>query len=197
MAHVAEFSIGGIAPLSFSRYYEAPKKEKETPLAYDERTWRERLHYDDKGMVFIPKMALKWCLTDAAQMLGMKVVGRGRATFTSIFTSGILVLDDMPLGLPKDKIQSERLFVPSNGKRGSGTRVWRTFPLVPHPWKVDCRVYVLNKLITREIFAEHLAEAGRFIGLGRFRPQRGGFYGRFALDGKLKWTEEKEEEIAA
>jgi hypothetical protein len=32
-----------------------------------------------------------------------------------------------------------------------------------------------------------LEEAGKFIGLGRFRPQNGGFYGRFAV-AKVVWS---------
>jgi hypothetical protein len=174
-----------------SRFYEVPKKEKETPAAYDDRTWRERLHYDEQGMVYINNMAFKWCITDAARMLGMKVPGRNRATFTNFFTSGTLVLEGMKLGIHKDKVAKERLFVPANGKHGSGTRVWRNFPRIDE-WHGEVTVYILNRMITRDVFEEHLIEAGRFIGLGRFRPQVGGFYGRFAMDGKIDWMEEGE-----
>jgi hypothetical protein len=172
-----------------SRYYTLPEKlPKEAPDDYEKRTWRERLHYDDKGMVYVPNMALKWCLTDGAKFLGMKIPGKGRATFAKHFEAGILCLSGIPLGIHKDKIQGEVFFVPADGKHGSGSRVLKTFPVIPQ-WQGSVDVHVLDRVITKDVFEEHLREAGRFIGFGRFRPQRGGFYGRFAV-GAIKFSEE-------
>jgi hypothetical protein len=36
------------------------------------------------------------------------------------------------------------------------------------------------------VFAEHLREAGNFIGVGRFRPEKGGYYGRYKVNG-IEW----------
>jgi hypothetical protein len=47
---------------------------------------------------------------------------------------------------------------------------------------------VLDETITQDVFAEHLTEAGRFIGIGRFRPRSNGYYGRFTVE-KLDWAE--------
>jgi hypothetical protein len=33
------------------------------------------------------------------------------------------------------------------------------------------------------VFEHHLHEAGKFIGIGRFRPRNNGFYGRFDVLG--------------
>src|SRR5262249_29790282 len=103
------------------------------------------------------------------------------------FESGILVLEGMPLGIQKDDVLPERLFVPADGKHGSGKRVWRTFPLIPE-WKGTVKVYILNRVITKEAFQGHMEEAGRFVGIGRFRPQRGGFYGRFTVE-NITWKD--------
>ena len=35
--------------------------------------------------------------------------------------------------------------------------------------------------ITLSVFRKHLEEAGKFIGIGRFRPRNNGFYGRFEV----------------
>ena len=50
------------------------------------------------------------------------------------------------------------------------------------------RFYILDDTITEDVFKEHLEEAGKFIGIGRFRPRNNGFYGRFAVD-KIEWSE--------
>lgn len=183
MALLAKCRLRGTSTLSMSRYYEVEKKSKETPAAYDERTWRERLHYhEDSGLVFVNPMAWKWCITDSASLLGKRVPGRGTATYAKFFMSGILVTDGMELNVHKDSIPHERLFVPANGKHGSGTRVWRNFPAI-YPWSGAVTFQIINRTITRDVFEEHLGEAGQYIGIGRFRPQVGGFYGRFMVEG--------------
>ena len=43
--------------------------------------------------------------------------------------------------------------------------------------------------VSKEVFEKHLKDAGRFIGLGRFRPRNNGTYGRF--DSKIiSWKKE-------
>jgi len=171
-----------------SRYYQTPKEPKESPDDYEKRTWKERLHYDERGNVFIPNMAIKWCLTDGAKFIGMKIPGKGRATFAKHFEAGLLVLEGIKLGIHMSDVQGETFFVPADGKHGSGSRVLKTFPVIP-TWKGKVDVHILDRTITREVFDEHLKEAGRFIGLGRFRPQRGGFYGRFSV-ASIKFSED-------
>ena len=55
-------------------------------------------------------------------------------------------------------------------------------------WSGTAEIYVADETISREVFEEHLKVAGQFIGLGMFRPERGGFFGRFAVE-KVKWSE--------
>jgi hypothetical protein len=71
----------GQAPYSASRAHCAEKLPKETPDAYEERTWREKAHVKD-GRVVIPAMAFKIGLDRAAKMLGRQIPGKGKATYT-------------------------------------------------------------------------------------------------------------------
>ena len=50
------------------------------------------------------------------------------------------------------------------------------------------RLGIGNEAITEEVFLKHLVDAGRKIGLGRFRPSSRGFYGRFVVT-DYKFTE--------
>jgi hypothetical protein len=192
MAIQAICDIESLSPYSQSKHYTTPEKlQKETAADYEKRTWRERMHYDDDGMVFIPPMAPKLCIAEAARFLGMKVPGRRNATYTKNFEAGILVLEGIPLEVEKDKVPGEWLFVPSDGKRGGGSRVDKCFPLIKK-WAGRVIFHILDRTITRDVFETHLKESGNFIGLGRFRPRNNGYYGRFALK-KLEWVEEEEE----
>lgn len=177
------------APYSQSRIIsvtEVPKLEKESAADYDARTWRHRQHYDRKtGEVYIPPMALKNCLMEAAQYLGEKIPGKGNATWTKHFTAGILCTDPVFLGAKWDKTESESFMCHADGKRTCGTRVLRTFPVI-REWTGTAIFHVLDETITQDVFTRYLEEAGKFIGIGRFRPRNGGFYGRFAV-GDVDW----------
>jgi len=85
--------IEGASPLSFSKYYEVPKKEGEKNADYEERTWKERMHYNEEGYVIIPPMALKNCLTNAAKYLSERIEGEGKKTWTKKFEAGLMVVD--------------------------------------------------------------------------------------------------------
>jgi len=188
MALLAECSLESLSPISFSRPYEMEKLAKESAAAYEERTWRERLHYDERGIVFIPPMAFKLALSQTAKYLGMQIKGKGKSTYTKHFQSGVLVLEGLSLGIHKDQVLSERLFVPSDGIAGSAKRVYKTFGII-HEWKGKVVFTILDRTITEDVFEEHLREMGRFIGLGRWRPANGGLKGRFKVVG-IKWSED-------
>jgi hypothetical protein len=183
------------SPYSQGRHYnktDVPPLEKEGNDAYDKRTWRNRMHVTSDGEVYIPPMAFKNCLAEAAKFLSMQIPGKGKATYTKHFEAGVMVMDPVLLGIRADDVQGEALFVPASGKRGDGKRVERVFPLVPQ-WEGDVTIVVIDETITRDVLYAHLVEAGRLIGVGRFRPRNNGYYGRF----KVVSLDEAREEMAA
>lgn len=181
MATKARCKLESISPISFSKYYDVPKLPKETHKDYETRTWRERLHYDeDTEEIYIPPMAFKNGMSESAKYLSIKIPGKRNATYTKHIEAGILVLEKVHLGVKKNDVEGEWLFVPSDGKRGGGSRVLKCFPMVPK-WSVEVTFYILDATVTRDVFEQHLREMGNFIGLGRFRPRNNGFYGRFEV----------------
>lgn len=186
----ATVQLSAASPYSQSRLYsaEVPKLEKESSGDYDARNWREHQHYDRKtGEVYIPPMALKNALMECAQYLGEKIPGKGNATWTKHFTAGILCADPVMLGVKQDETEGETFMCHADGKRNSGTRVPRKFPVI-REWDAKAVFYVLDETITQSVFTRYLEEAGKFIGIGRFRPRNGGFYGRFHV-GDVKWED--------
>jgi hypothetical protein len=178
--------VRGLSPLGFSKHYEVPKLEKESPDAYELRTWRNRLHTDKEGQVVISAMHWKNMLRDVGKFLGEKVPGKKGGTFTKHFLSGILVVDPSPLGIAAADVPFERIFVPADGVTGSGKRVWKNFPVI-HDWATEVVIYILDDTITQSVFERHMVQAGQFIGIGFFRPARGGNKGRFEVL-EFKWN---------
>lgn len=177
--------IKGSSPLSQGAYHNTDKKPREAPDAFEERTWHLRLHVDPKtNLAFIPPMAFKNGLMLAAKKLSMKVPNGGRKTFTSIITSGIIVKSPCPLNFGLDDCEKETLFVSSNGKSGQGTgnRVMRHFPTYRGPWETEVEIFIVDPAITKDVLHEHLACMGKLVGVGRFRPEVGGYYGMFTVE---------------
>ena len=182
-------------PYSQSKPDEAVREQGEGHDDFEERTWRQRLHVDpagdyENGQVFIPPQAVKNCLSEVAKYLSESVPGKGKATYTKHFEAGVLVTDPLPLGIRAGDVASERLFVPSDGRRGGGSRVWKRFPLIPE-WQADVTIYVFDPILIPkpEKIREYLEFAGQFIGLGRFRPRNNGYYGRFTVEKFVSRTE--------
>lgn len=181
---IATCTLSSLSPYSQSRPHETPMLERERHDDYEERTWREKSHATPDGHVFIPPMAFKMAVDFAASMLSMKRVGR--STYTKFFLSGVLVMDPLVLPFTKEDARRDRIYCNADGRRGSGTRVWRNFPTFDE-WRGDVIFHVLADEITEKVFEPHLVQAGAFCGIGRFRPQNGGFYGRFQVE-EIKWS---------
>jgi len=175
-------SLQSVSRYSQSRSYEreVPREDKELHDDYEKRTWRFRTHALADGRIFIPPTSFKEAIAAAAQYLGMQIPGKGRRTYTKHFLSGVIVAEGPTLSITRDQVEGEWLYLNADGRKGGKTRVWRCMPMIPE-WKADVGFHVLDDTLTEEVFRYHLEQAGAFIGIGRFRPQNGGFYGRFAV----------------
>lgn len=178
MPKLVTVQLESLAPYSQSRKHDTPKIEKETADAHEQRTWREKCSVNDNGEIVIPAMAFKQALDCVAKRLGDQIPGKGKATYTKHFKGGVICQNDVAIGWMKDTVPAITISANSDGVRGSGKRVSRTFPQVPN-WKGTATFAILDDTVTPKVFERHLEEAGRFIGIGRFRPENGGLNGRF------------------
>jgi hypothetical protein len=208
-------TLRSLSPYSQSRPHCEPKLAKELPDSHEARTWHHRLHVKD-GQVVMPSNSIRNALAEAAKYLSIQIPGKGKATYTKHFESGVLVTQDAPLfthsgspiippselGLrrvlcksPQSPIEDEEavsylppvneafgdwVYVPSDGIRGSGKRVWKCYPVMSE-WQASFEFLIVDEMITKDVFMKVLKEAGVLIGLGRFRVRNCGTYGRFEI----------------
>lgn len=170
--------IKGLSPYSQSKMHDEPKLDKETADAYENRTWRSKCTTDAAGMIEIPAMAFKQALPVAARKLGKQIPGRGKSTYTKYFEADVICTGNAPLGVHRDEVESVTINANSDGVRGSGKRVKRTFPVIPE-WETEATFMIFDDTVTPEVFEEVLRTAGMGVGIGRFRPENGGLNGRF------------------
>lgn len=189
--------LTGTSPYSQSRYYThaVPKKDKENAADYDMRTWRERCTVNDKGIVCIPGMGIKMAIDAAAKKLKEKVPGKGAKTWVDFVVGGIVPAELMfPIGVSKDKVDYIDVWANADGIRGSGKRVMRRFPIVLK-WSAIISLDVIDNSLPTDLAERYLAEAGMIVGIGRFRPEKGGMNGRFRVS-DVKWSEVEIDEAA-
>lgn len=170
------------SPLSFSKHHTTPKLERELADAYELRTWRERMHYDKKTLeIFIPPTMFSQSIKSAAKYLNIQIPGKGKATFTKHFESGVMCTGEVKLGIKRDEVEYEDHYVPADGTPGGSKRVTKRFPFIPE-WEGVVYYYILDDIITKDVFIKVLQTSGSLIGIGRFRPRQRGWYGRFKIE---------------
>ena len=185
--YIVKFELA--SPILFNRNYEHdddPEVEKregeeKDKDAYERRTWRHRAHLDTNKEAIIPAIWFRNMLREAAPYRNDKVPGsRGGATYTKHFDAGILVLEPVRTGVKVENLERVAMFVPADGKHGSGRRVWKFFPQVSK-LTASFRVTVLDETISQEVLERHVYTGGNFIGIGSRRPRRGGEFGRLRI----------------
>jgi hypothetical protein len=72
------FTITGLSPYSQSKHYAKDKNQGESDDDWYQRTWRQHMHVNGNGTVFIPPTGIKNCISEAAKFLAIPVPGKGK-----------------------------------------------------------------------------------------------------------------------
>lgn len=176
------------SPLTFSKVVTELRKPKESHEAYEERTWKQRAHVNREGYVIIPGIMIQNAIKAAAKYLSKQIPGKGKATFTKNFEAGIYIEYDYPLPIKIEDVKASEVFVPSDGVRGSGKRVWKKFPTIEE-WEITIKVIIFDDIIDSETFVEAIDTAGFLIGIGSWRPRNSGRNGMFSVE-LLEWNDD-------
>ena len=199
-----KIGLKSISPYSQSRIVAVEALPSESKDDYERRNWRHRIHADSEGGVYIPPMCFKKTLDSAAKYSALQIPGKGKATYTKCVESGVLIFDPLPLNVDRDQVEGEWLFLDANGKKGkqSSGRVQRCMPKIDH-WEGELTVRVIDETVLNmhpvrksiTVLQFFFEQAGALIGVGRFRPENGGFYGRFLVT-SFRVVEESDEAAA-
>ncbi len=192
---IATIEIKGLTPYSQSRAFQSEKKKDEDHETFDERSWPEHMHVNEDGDVFIPAVAIMQGMAAAASYLGKggNLQKKGSSTWAQNFNCGLAIAQGPSIGIkaeaaskvtpghPSGGIKCEKVYCNADGRRGSGKRVWRRFPMFDS-WTATLVIHILDETIPQEIFEKVLDAFALFIGMGRYRPENGGYLGRFLVE---------------
>ena len=172
--------LESLSSVAFCKPSQEKKNQNESMEDFERRVWVERCHVNGNNELEIPGIMFKKSLESASKFLNMKIKGEGNSTYTKNFKAGIAITSPVALGVKKENIKGDWQYVPSDGKVGGSSRVYKCFPQVDK-WNGALEVVILDDKITEDVFKKTLDAAGMFIGVGRFRPINGGDKGRFKV----------------
>lgn len=190
-----EVAISGVTPLLMNRFNEASEVAvgSGTRPVYqgDKGTPREQAHkkayIDDKGFLYVPGTNIFASIINAGifHKVGKKQLTTNK---TSLIPAGCIV-EDLTCSLrTKDwEVDSRSVVNPSTQGRMMCHR-----PRVDN-WSMTFTLNIDTTVFDPKLIRAVVDDAGKKIGLGDFRPQRKGPFGRFVV---ARWEEEKQIKIA-
>jgi hypothetical protein len=182
--------VGNISPMlmnpmtdkTLTMLRERKRKQPKTDWPIEEEA-RTKLFATPNGNLAIPSTNLLACLVNAGRK-----VKQGKVQLSTAETSMVPALitieqDYLLLNGNGTGIKYNPPYVPDK-RRGcnpaDGVAVCLVRPKFPH-WGFECTIEIDDTEINLEAVRKLFEQAGKFVGLGDFRPQKRGPFGRFEL----------------
>jgi hypothetical protein len=172
-----EVEIKGISPYLMNAFgmEDAGKTEKQQIGSKDYTNEAEgKLYKLPTGEIYVPSTQIHSCLMEAGKQL--KVVGKGKATYSKLFGSFVIISPDaLVMKNQEYEIDKRAVVVPST--KG---RVLRYRPKFME-WSLKFTLDILDDGIPESAVKQGLDIGGAYCGIGDFRPQKKGSFGRFMV----------------
>lgn len=170
--------IKGISPLLMNRpdLMDIDEKSKRRLAGVDKskEDFEKKKYLNDEGLLFTPDTHLKGALIESGKKA--KVKGQGKATYSKIIGYAVLVSPSQIVHQSQDVEPYTVLAVNPNTKgRNALTR-----PMLKE-WELSFQIEYDSEEIPAEVLKECLDNAGRRVGIGDWRPQKKGTFGRFMV----------------
>lgn len=148
-------------------------KKKKTPTGQAERSrleWEGSLYWDSELGVCIPSENIERCI-----QLGAQKIKRGKDVKACVLCSepSFKIEYDGPADV--DGLWADSRFRMTKGVVVNGRRIMRSRPVIPTGWRIKIKLMFDEDIIPAKDMQEAMVNAGKFIGLGDWRPKFGRF----------------------
>jgi len=168
-------TIKGITPLlqhRFSVEGADDTSKKRTGVPDWKQAATSALYQDDKGNIYQPASHIEGALKEASRTL--KITGRRGATYSKLVGSAVSVSPDAIPHKIQDYVIDSRPVVVQRA------RVIRYRPRFDE-WELDFEILVSDEQIPIEVIKLAIDHAGNYVGIGDYRPGKGGKFGKFMV----------------
>lgn len=150
--------------------------EREDVGTADELLALYHSYTDENGAHYLPSEHIRVALINAGAFIKAKV-GNARKSMKNI-VAAMFTINPEQIDLPKFDTIDKRSAVNKNVK----ARIVVKRPKWNAGWTVSFKIFVDDSTITKETVADLLDYAGRYVGIGSYRPQNNGPFGRFEVE---------------
>jgi hypothetical protein len=190
--NMIDVTIQGTTPLLINRFCDeaqmaATRGNSETykPNRAPAEEALTRLYTDENGVPVMPQPNILRCITDAGKFFK---VGKGRVSNAkSSLVPACVSLNDVHYPIRSEHgwtVDQRPIRNPS-----TGGRVLRFRPMF-HDWAISFKMLLDEEIISEALLRDLLDTAGKRIGLGDFRPDCKGPFGKFVI---TNWNFDKTE----
>lgn len=170
-----EVSIEGISPLLMNRFRDVQIEgtAKKRTGALTEMDIKDKLYLDGKGKPYFPASYARGSAVTASKQF--KISGGGKRTYSNLVGSSINVL---PEAIPLDgEYVPYRIAAVNPMTKG---RMMVTRPRFDK-WSATFKIELTDDSLPVSVLNEILEHAGRYVGIGDWRPEKKGMFGKFML----------------
>jgi len=176
--------ITGTTPLLFNRFRDKAieGKSKKRTGAMAESEVEDKLYLDEDGNPMLPSVYLKNCITEASKQF--KIVGKGKSTYSKLVASTVDI-EPFMISLKSGKYEVFRISAVNPMTKG---RMMTERPRY-NKWSAEFEIIVNDPAVPISVINEILEHAGKYVGIGDWRPQKKGMHGKFMISSFKEETE--------
>lgn len=169
-------TIEGTTPILFNRFRDVAieGKSKKRTGAVASSDIEDKLYTDEKKKVVLPSVYLKNSLVEAGKQF--KIVGKGKSTYSKLLASTIDI-SPFYIDFKSDKYEVFRISAVNPMTKG---RMMTERPMFKK-WSASFSVVINDEAIDSSIVNEVLEHAGKYVGIGDWRPEKKGMFGKFMI----------------
>lgn len=173
--------IKGITPLLQNKPemygFDVQWIEKKASTDTDKETLK-KLYINNKGLIYQPSTHFEGCLMEAGKKI--KVKGQGKSTYSKLFGSMVSIEETEIVHL-NQKYEIFKTTVVNPNTKG---RMISLRPMIKD-WEVEFNITFEDE-IPADVIKEAFEIAGKYIGVGDWRPAKKGKFGKFQV---VQWKE--------
>jgi hypothetical protein len=170
MIKTLHVKISGLSPLLMNRFPLEPVAGMAKMTAEEQA--EIAAYRMENGELFIPGVNVQRALISGAKYSK----GKGRSSLATVAAACLLITkEQLPLGCRKYVVDSRAVVVPAT--KG---RIVRHRPRLDE-WSLSFELEYDSDLMSRDQVEMIVRDTGRRVGLGDFRPENKGMFGRFDL----------------
>lgn len=176
MTEKIKVTIEGTTPILFNRFRDVAieGKSKKRTGSMVESEIEDKLYLDENKKTLLPSVYLKNCIVEASKQF--KIVGKGKSTYSKIVASTVDV-EPFMINLDGGKFEVFRISAVNPMTKG---RMMTERPKYSK-WKVSFDLVLNDPQVDVSVVNEILEHAGKYVGIGDWRPEKKGMFGKFMI----------------